>query len=128
MIIVHGIIPLKSDCRDQALQLARDMSDAAREDDGCLAYDFYVGLQDPDTLVLLQEWDSVQAWMHHFRTPHARTFIDQLPTVVSGEIITRRFIVHGDEERDALDASGFDGDDPAGFDDPDEDYPPPIIH
>ena len=43
MIIVHGTIPIRPDCRDQALELARRMADATRSEMGCISYDFYVG-------------------------------------------------------------------------------------
>ncbi len=100
MIIVHGIIPIKPDRREEALQLARDMSEATQTEEGCVSYDFYVGLRDPYTLVLLQEWDSVEAWMGHFRTAHMKAFLDELPEVVDGEIITRRYAVQAVEESD----------------------------
>lgn len=100
MIIVHGIIPIKPDRREEALQLARDMSEATQTEEGCVSYDFYVGLRDPYTLVLLQEWDSVEAWMEHFRTAHMKAFLDELPHVVDGEIITRRYAVQAVEESD----------------------------
>jgi len=44
VIIVHGTIPLRPECREHALQLARRMADATREEIGCISYDFYVGL------------------------------------------------------------------------------------
>ena len=100
MIIVHGIIPLKPDRREEALQLARDMSEATQAEAGCVSYDFYVGLRDPYTLVLLQEWDSVEAWMSHFKTAHMKAFLDELPHVVDGEIVTRRYAVQAVEESD----------------------------
>ena len=45
MIIVHGVIPILPERREQALELARDMSDATQLEQGCVSYDFYVGLQ-----------------------------------------------------------------------------------
>ncbi len=40
MIIVHGIIPLRADTRDQALEMARRMASATHAEPGCIAYDF----------------------------------------------------------------------------------------
>ena len=56
MIIVHGSIPILADSRERALELARRMVDATRTEAGCISYDFYVGLSDPNTLMLFQEW------------------------------------------------------------------------
>lgn len=99
MIIVHGTIPIKSECRDDALKLARRMSELTQQESGCLSYDFYVGLRDPDTLVLFQEWESMDALMNHFQTPHMEEFLQALPEVLAGEITTRRYAVQNlDEE------------------------------
>ncbi len=114
MIIVHGTIPIRPECRDRALQLARDMTEATCTEPGCLSYDFYVGLSDPNTLMLFQEWESMEALMRHFQTDHMEEFLRALPTVVSGEITTRRYAVQRVEEDAEGDDEGVD--------------PSPVIH
>ena len=111
MIIVHGSIPVRPECREQALELARQMTEATQSEMGCISYDFYVGLSDPNTLMLFQEWESMEALMGHFQTDHMDEFLRALPDVVSGEITTRRYAVQTIEE-DAEEASA----------------PPPTIH
>ena len=112
MIIVHGTIPLKPDSREQAIQLARRMADATRGEAGCISYDFYLGLSDPNTLMLFQEWEDMEALMGHFQTDHMEEFLKELPEIVSGEITTKRYAVQSvDEEEPAP-----------------EEAPPPIIH
>lgn len=102
MIIVHGTIPIRAELREQALELARGMAEATRTEPGCLSYDFYVGLSDPNTLMLFQEWESMEALMRHFQTPHMEAFLQALPKVVSGEITTRRYAVQSvDDDPDA---------------------------
>ena len=65
MIIVHGTFPVKVDVRDDALELMRQMADASKEEEGCVSYEFYVGLTDPNTLLLFQEWESVDPEQVH---------------------------------------------------------------
>ena len=67
-----------------------------------MSYEFYVGLADPDTLMLFQEWESMEALMGHFETDHMDVFLQQLPDLVSGEIITRRYAVQAVEEEEAV--------------------------
>ena len=111
MIIVHGTIPLKSDSRDQALDLARTMVEFTRAEDGCISYDFYIALSDPNTLMLFQEWETMEALMAHFQTAHMDDFLKQLPELVDGEITTKRYAVQRvDEEPEEVEE------------------PPPIIH
>lgn len=111
MIIVHGTIPLKSEHRDQALALARTMVEMTRSESGCISYDFYIALSNPDTLMLFQEWQSMDALMAHFQTPHMDDFLKQLPDLVDGEITTKRYAVQS-----------LDNDQPV------IEEPPPIIH
>ena len=112
MIIVHGTIPLKPDSREQAIQLARRMADATRGEAGCISYDFYLGLSDPNTLMLFQEWEDMEALMGHFQTDHMEEFLKELPEIVSGEITTKRYAVQSVDEEEPLS----------------EEAPPPIIH
>jgi quinol monooxygenase YgiN len=98
MIIVHGSIPIRPDCRERALELALSMTEATQAEVGCISYDFYVGLSDPNTLMLFQEWENMDALMGHFQTEHMDEFMRELPKVVSGEITTRRYAVQSVEE------------------------------
>lgn len=93
MIIVHGTIPLKPALLDEALVLARDMATATQAEPGCLSYDFYVGVSDPHTLLLFQEWETTEALMAHFKTEHMDRFLRELPRLLDGEIATRRYAV-----------------------------------
>ncbi len=112
MIIVHGTIPIRPDCREQALQLARRMADATRSEVGCISYDFYIGLSDPNTLMLFQEWENMDVLMAHFQTDHMEIFLQELPELVSGEITTKRYAVQSvDEDETTV-----------------EEPPPPIVH
>ena len=112
MIIVHGTIPIRPDRRERALELARRMTEATLAEAGCISYEFFVGLSDPNTLMLFQEWDTMEALMAHYQTDHMEEFLRELPEVVSGEIATRRYLVQSVEEEEAEDS-------PA---------PPPVIH
>jgi quinol monooxygenase YgiN len=98
MIIVHGTIPIKAECKDDALLLARRMADLTRSEEGCISYDFYVGLSDPNTLMLFQEWENMEALMAHFQTDHMDEFLNELPDIVSGQITTKRYAVQSVDE------------------------------
>ena len=100
MIIVHGTFPIKAEVRDYALDLMREMASASRAEKGCITYEFYVGLSDPNVLMLFQEWASVDALQGHFETEHMEAFLQQLPSILAGEVATRRYEVKvsADEE------------------------------
>jgi len=98
MIIVHGIIPLRAESRASALRLAARMAEATRAESGCISYDFYIGLSDPNTLMLFQEWENMDALMVHFQTSHMEAFLRELPDLVAGDIITKRYAVQSVDE------------------------------
>ncbi len=100
MIIVQGLIPIKPETFDDALIAARRMAAATRAEDGCISYDFYVGLSDPHTLMLFQEWEDLDALAGHFQTEHMDEFLAVLPQFAAGEIVTRRFEVQSRPEED----------------------------
>ena len=93
MIIVHGTFPVKAEVRDDALELMRHMAAASQEEEGCISYEFYVGLTNPNTLLLFQEWESVDALQGHFETDHMEEFLKLLPSFLDGEVASRRYEV-----------------------------------
>lgn len=98
MIIVHGTFPVRPEFRDDALELMQTMAVASRSEFGCISYEFYVGLTDPNTLLLFQEWESVEALQSHFETDHMEEFLKHLPDVLEGEVSTRRYEVRTSDE------------------------------
>lgn len=104
MIIVHGLIPIKPEHIDAAMAAARRMASATQSERGCISYDFYVGLTDPHTLLLFQEWEDIEALQSHFETAHMEEFLAVLPSFAAGQIVTRRFEVQSQSEAEDSDA------------------------
>ncbi len=72
---MQGSIPIKSGQFDRALAMAHDLIAATRGKAGCITYEFYRGLSDPDTLVVFQEWESMEALVDHLSSPHLESFL-----------------------------------------------------
>ena len=99
---MRGSILIKSGQFDRALAMAHDLISAARGEAGCITYEFYRGLSDPDTLVVFQEWESMDALMDHLSSPHVESFLRRLPEISDGGITTRRYLVQDVEEAEAV--------------------------
>jgi len=99
MIIVHGVLLVFKDQRSRALVLMQEMTTASRLEAGCVSYEFYASLTNPCQFLLFQEWDSVDALQDHFQTSHMETFLEQLPDILDGEIVTRRYEVRQQQGR-----------------------------
>jgi quinol monooxygenase YgiN len=108
MIIVHGTFPVKQAFREEALKLMERMSVASRGEFGCISYEFYIGLSDPNTLLLFQEWESLDALQNHFDTQHMEEFLKVLPDVLDGEVATRRYEVRNPRDLESEPESAAD--------------------
>ncbi|MDH5736785.1 MAG: antibiotic biosynthesis monooxygenase [Gammaproteobacteria bacterium] len=124
MIIVHGKFPVKHDMRKQAMDMMERMSVASRAEDGCISYEFYVGLTDPDTFMLFQEWESIEALQNHFETDHMEAFLTNLPDILAGEVATRRYEVRLPEDGDSYELM----EEPRRADAPSQVRRPKIVH
>ena len=84
MLVVSGTIPIKAESRDEAVQLALDMAKATQAEDGCLFYQFYADLADPNLIRVFEEWESEEALARHMQTDHMATFLKAIPRLVAG--------------------------------------------
>ena len=97
MIVVSGTIPLKAETRDEAVRLALDMARATQAEVGCLFYQFYADLADPNLLRIFEEWESDEALSRHLKTDHMAAFIKAIPRLVAGPIEAKKYTVSAAE-------------------------------
>jgi quinol monooxygenase YgiN len=93
MLVIAGTIPIKPDHREEAKQLAQWMAGETHKEAGCLAYQFYTDLADPNTLFIFEEWESEEALQKHFQTEHMKQFQQQAPKFVAGPINAKKYTV-----------------------------------
>ena len=75
----------------------QEMARFSRQEPGCITYEFYVGLSNPNLVLLFQEWSSVEALESHWETDHMKNFLGQLPRILDGEVATRRYEVRSND-------------------------------
>ncbi len=90
VVVMQGTIVIKSGQFDRALKMARELVLATRGEDGCITYDFYRGLAQPDAL------------MTHLSSPQVEAFLRQLPEISDSGITTRRYLVQEVEDSEAV--------------------------
>ena len=61
--------------REEILARAPAVQAATRAEPGCLAYDFFTCVDDPDRLVFVEEWVDQAAHAEHLKLDHTRQFI-----------------------------------------------------
>jgi quinol monooxygenase YgiN len=93
MIVVAGTVAIQPGKREDALRVARTMARATEAEPGCVRYRFYADVTDPDTFFVFEEWESEEALVRHFQTPHMRVFQQELPGFLAGRPDIRRYTV-----------------------------------
>jgi len=64
----------KSNCREAFLReiRAKGIDTAIRAEQGCLCYDYYLSVQDPDVILLVEKWTAPEAQQVHMTQPHMK--------------------------------------------------------
>ena len=72
MLGVNVTYVLKAGMRDSFLAeiAACGVQEAIRKENGCLQYDYFLPLGDPDRLLLMEKWTSPESQKLHTTQPH----------------------------------------------------------
>ena len=96
MIHVIAILTAKPGKRDEVLALFRANVPAVRAEQGCVEYGAAVDLANgpkfqkpfgPDSLVVIEKWESLQALEAHGRAPHMAAFGAKTKDLLAGRAI-----------------------------------------
>src|SRR5215472_16575626 len=74
MIIVEGFVQLAPGEMERLRPVAVEMLGETRKEAGCLAYAFATDVNDPNTVRIIERWESEDALTRHFATPHMAKF------------------------------------------------------
>ncbi len=100
MIIVKGSIPVKSDCREDAVALVESLAEHSRSESGCLSYEVYVKADEPQVIVIWQQWTCMDALEAHFCSEHVDCFLDAIPDYIDGQVTSEHYDVGADGSED----------------------------
>ena len=54
--------------------LASGILDQVHAEDGCIRYDYYLDVQNPDQILLVEEWETEEKQQKHLQAPHMAQF------------------------------------------------------
>ncbi len=92
MIYVVATTKVKPESREAYIAGAKECIAATQEEKGCLSYDSHTSINDPDTFVVVERWETRDDLNAHGRSPHMKTWralsapLKETPTVI--EIIS----------------------------------------
>ncbi len=74
MIYVIATIELKPGSLDAVRAAAGAVRAETLLEDGCISYELFSSLANPDRLVVVEQWDTREALTVHSRTPHLKAW------------------------------------------------------
>lgn len=88
MIVVTGTAKVKGEHKDEALTHARTLMEATRQEPGCIAYMWGEDLDDPNQVVIYEEWENADAQQAHSGSPHFAEFLTNVASLMAGASLT----------------------------------------
>lgn len=98
MLVIRATIPLDPDGREEALELATDLAEQSREEEGVIEYQVATDVEDPNLLRFFEQYEDEAAFGAHAQSEHFQEFQQQLPDLVGGAPEVIRYDVESSEE------------------------------
>jgi quinol monooxygenase YgiN len=97
MIIITGRTQVHPDQRNAAISAAQDMRKHTTAEPGCIDYRFWSATDDPNAILLFEQWQERSALAPHLGAPHTATCLAELGAAVAWTLEGTRFEVssHG---------------------------------
>jgi quinol monooxygenase YgiN len=83
MIVVIGKVTVRPDAVDRALEVSLEHVHRSRTEPGCLLHSVHRDVEDPNTLVFLEQWEDDAALQAHFAVPESLAFVTALSEVAA---------------------------------------------
>ncbi len=93
MLVVAGYVKLDPNKLDPAMEAARTVMEATRQEAGCISYTFSADLSEEGHFHIFEEWESQAALDEHFKAPHMAVFQKAMGGFGVSEIKVQRYEV-----------------------------------
>ena len=84
MLIVAGIVHVKPEAHDIAVEAMSEVLAETRKEAGCISYTFSPDFADPGLFHLFEEWESREHLSAHFDAPHIAAYRKRQPEFIAG--------------------------------------------
>jgi quinol monooxygenase YgiN len=78
VIIVTGLVKVRADALDRALEISLEHVHRSRTEPGCLVHSVHQDVEDPLTLFFFEQWEDDGALTAHFAVPESLAFVTLL--------------------------------------------------
>lgn len=85
MIVMRATVPIDPDRMDEAADLARDLAEASRAEEGVIDYQVAEDVESSGTLRFFEVYEDDAAFEAHSETDHFQTFMVEVADLLGGE-------------------------------------------
>jgi quinol monooxygenase YgiN len=78
MILITGHVILTPEHRERMIALGAEHSARSRGEPGCLAHNCHIDVENPDRLMFVEAWESIDAVRAHFAVPASGAFVAEM--------------------------------------------------
>ena len=82
---------MKPGAKGRFLELARELVPASQAEAGCVCYNLYEDLSDPDVLSFIETWKDQAALDAHDGSPHFAAIVPQFPDLFDGAMEVTKY-------------------------------------
>jgi len=93
MLVIHATFPIDPEHRGEAIDLARELAAASRDEDGILEYRVTTDIDDQNLLRFIEQYEDEAAYEAHAETDHFGNFKASFSELLAGEPEVTRFEV-----------------------------------
>lgn len=82
-VVLAGKYKIKPEKRERFLELARPGLKATLQEPGNISYDLYEDIQQPNTFIYFEEWQSREALQEHLKQPYIVPLIEEISDLLA---------------------------------------------
>lgn len=86
VICITAHFNVKTEKISEAQKLLYAMLEPTRNETGCLKYDLYQDLENPERFSFIEEWETAESLESHRKTEHYQLFRSQIPDVLANPV------------------------------------------
>lgn len=93
MLVIRATLPLDPDRMDEVTEIASELAEASRAEDGVVDYQVAEDLESPGVLRIFEVYEDEEAFAAHGDTDHLAAFQAALPDLLVGQPEITRYEV-----------------------------------
>jgi len=86
MIVIAAKFKLRPGKKDDFMNLAQSVIGPSRKEKGCVSYNLYSPVENPEAFMFFEEWADQDAFDAHLREPHFIEFADESKDMLEGDM------------------------------------------